>query len=536
MKELDVGKDYLPVSPGYRAVPSRDTSSSSDSDSYQLSKVQDALETAARAEGGLPLDGGRTPHMKDLEEEAGRSKYHHSISVLKPFRSTSKHQHPVDNAGLLSFMTFNWLTPLAIGAHKKGQLFLEDVWAVSEWESCETNRRRLAGLWEEECEALGDQASLHRVVWAFCRTRLLLSIVCLMVTQLAGFSGPVCRQLSAGVSKDTRVRVNAPPFSKESFCHCPNCGAFVVKRLLEYTEQATPDLSYGLLLVLGLLATELIRSWSLALTWALNYRTGTRLRGAILTMAFHKILRLRSIRDKTVGELLNMCSSDGQRMFEAAAVGSLLAGGPLIAVLGMGFNLVILGPTSLLGSAVFILFYPAMMFSSRLTAYFRRKGVAVTDMRVQKMNEILNYIKFIKMYAWVKAFSQSVRRIREEERRILEKTGYFQSITVGVAPIVVVIASVATFSTHMLMGYDLTAAQAFTVVTVFNAMTFALKVTPFSVKSLSEASVSMERFKPSIQLPTPPCPSLGHRACGAGLAWVQLAGPLWLFLQELLVS
>lgn len=34
----------------------------------------------------------------------------------------------------------------------------------------------------------------------------------------------VCRQGSAGVSTDTRVRVNAPPFSKESFCHCPTCG------------------------------------------------------------------------------------------------------------------------------------------------------------------------------------------------------------------------------------------------------------------------------------------------------------------------
>lgn len=153
--------------------------------------------------------------------------------------------------------------------------------------------------------------------------------------------------------------------------------------------------------------------------------------------------------------------------------------------------------------------------------------MSITDSRVQKMNEILNYIKFIKMYAWVKAFSQTVRRkcpvfasrgflrtpilphllefclkshgmshailnssltqmnrnaqyspfrsfsgmrlnykflslvtgIREEERLILERAGYFQSITVGVAPIVVVIASVATFSTHMLLGYDLNAAQ-----------------------------------------------------------------------------
>uniref|UniRef100_A0AAY4BA40 ATP-binding cassette, sub-family C (CFTR/MRP), member 5 n=1 Tax=Denticeps clupeoides TaxID=299321 RepID=A0AAY4BA40_9TELE len=438
---------------------------------------QDGLETAARAEGGLSLDGGALAHIKDLEDDGGRSKYHHS--------------HPVDNAGLFSFMTFNWLTPLAIRAHKKGQLFLEDVWAVSEWESCEANSRRLAGLWEEECKVHGDQASLHGAVWAFCRTRLLLSILCLMVTQVAGFSGP----------------------------------AFVVKRLLEYTQQSEPDLPYGLLLVLGLLATELVRSWSLALTWALNYRTGTRLRGAILTMAFHKILRLRSIRDKSVGELVNMCSSDGQRMFEAAAVGSLLAGGPLVALLGMGYNLFILGPTSLLGSAVFILFYPTMMFSSRLTAYFRRKGVAITDRRVQKMNEILNYIKFIKMYAWVKAFSEAVQ-IREEERLILERTGYFQSITVGVAPIVVVIASVATFSTHMLLGYDLNAAQAFTVVTVFNAMTFALKVTPFSVKSLSEASVAMERFKSLFMMAEveairerPTNPQAAVEMQGASLAW-----------------
>ncbi|KAG8444998.1 hypothetical protein GDO86_009951 [Hymenochirus boettgeri] len=241
--------------------------------------------------------------------------------------------------------------------------------------------------------------------------------------------------------------------------------------------------------------TEIVRSWSLAFTWALNYRTGSRLRGAILTLAFKKILKLKNIKEKSMGELINICSSDGQRMFEAAAVGSLLAGGPIVAILGMIYNAIILGPTGFLGSAVFILFYPSMMFVSRLTAYFRRKCVSVTDERVQKMNEVLNYIKFIKMYAWVKAFSQNVQKIRENERKILERAGYFQSITVGIAPIVVVIASVVTFSVHMMLGYDLTAAQAFTVVTVFNSMTFALKVTPFSVKSLSEASVSVDRFQ-----------------------------------------
>ncbi|XP_058044804.1 ATP-binding cassette sub-family C member 5 isoform X2 [Ahaetulla prasina] len=468
MKDIHLGKEYVIPSPGYRNIRERNSLNQrggQDGIKFRQEKYevdcQDALETAARAE-GLPLESSAESHLRVLVEEHPKGKYHYGLNLMKPIRTTSKHRHPIDNAGLFSYMTFSWLSPLATLAYKKGELLIQDMWPLSTHECSEVNCRRLERLWHQEVHDCGsDDASLCRVVWNFCRTRLIISIACLMITQLAGFSGP----------------------------------AFMVKHLLEYTQQTEPNLQYSLLLILGLLITEVVRSWSLALTWALNYRTGVRLRGAILTMVFKKILRLKNIKEKSLGELINMCSNDGQRMFEAAAVGSLLAGGPIIAILGMVYTVVILGPTGFLGSAVFILFYPAMMFASRFTAYFRRKCVAVTDERVQKMNEVLNYIKFIKMYAWVKAFSQTLQKIREEERKILERAGYFQSITVGVAPIVVVIASVVTFSVHMILGYDLTAAQAFTVVTVFNSMTFALKVTPFSVKSLSEASVAADRFK-----------------------------------------
>lgn len=37
--------------------------------------------------------------------------------------------------------------------------------------------------------------------------------------------------------------------------------------------------------------------------------------------------------------------------------------------------------------------------------------------------------------------------------------------------------------------------QAFTVVAVFNSMTFALKVTPLAVRSLSEGAVAIRRFQ-----------------------------------------
>lgn len=428
-----------------------------------------ALEAAGCVE-GLPLPSLQPlPELEEEEAEASLERgpkrpgrYRKSLQLLKPFRIRHKHQHPVDNAGLFSFMTLHWLSPLAVKAYKASSLSIDDVWGLSCHEASAVNCQRLEHLWHEELKRSGREgASLTRVFWRFCQTRTLVAVFSLLLTMVAGFVGP----------------------------------AILVKSLLEYSQSSESSVWYGLSLAAGLFLMELMRSWSLGLMWGVNYRTAARLRGATLTLAFHKILRLRSTKDISPGELINICSSDGQRLYEAVCMGCLLAGGPLVGILGLSYTAFFLGPTALMGSSIFIIIYPVMMLASRLTAYFRKKCVAVSDQRVRLMNEILGCIKFIKMYCWEDAFAKNIREVRLEERSILERAGNVQSITVGLSPITVVLASVCTFSLHMALGYDLTAAEAFTVVAVFNAMTFALKVTPLAVRSLSEASVAVKRFQ-----------------------------------------
>lgn len=65
-------------------------------------------------------------------------------------------------------------------------------------------------------------------------------------------------------------------------------------------------------------------------------------------------------------------------------------------------------------------------------------------------------------------------------------------------------------------------------VTVFNSMTFALKVTPFSVKSLSEASVAVDRFKVSGSLRPLPCQDLSMAKLTA--AFIPVGHMGWLHL------
>lgn len=55
----------------------------------QQLECQDALETAARAE-GLSLDVSMHSQLRILDEEHPKGKYHHGLSALKPIRTTSK--------------------------------------------------------------------------------------------------------------------------------------------------------------------------------------------------------------------------------------------------------------------------------------------------------------------------------------------------------------------------------------------------------------------------------------------------------------
>lgn len=51
------------------------------------------------------------------------------------------------------------------------------------------------------------------------------------------------------------------------------------------------------------------------------------------------------------------------------------------------------------------------------------------DARIKLMNEILNGIKVLKLYAWESSFAEKVLEIRKNELRVLKKSAYLNSIS-----------------------------------------------------------------------------------------------------------
>ncbi|XP_066494056.1 ATP-binding cassette sub-family C member 12-like [Tiliqua scincoides] len=408
------------------------------------------------------------------EKESGKTfsqKYAQSLQTMIPVRWKNRSSaNPMDDAGLFSFATFSWLSFLMLRGYKR-TLDVDTLPPLSYQDSSEPNARRFRLLWEAELARVGpEKASLGRVAFRFQRTRILMDM-------LANFTCIILSALGPTV---------------------------VIHNILQHVESGSSDVVKGIGLCVALFVTEFskVLFWSLA--WAINYRTAIRLKVAVSTVAFENLLAFKTLSHISVGEVINLLANDGYRMFEAALFCPLPVAVPLLMIICSIYSCLILGPTALIGTVVYIIFIPLQMLMAKLTSVFRRAAIVVTDKRVRVMNEILTCIKLIKMYAWEKSFAKTIRGIRKSERKILEKAGYVQSVNSALTPIVTTLAIVMTFTFHTLLKQELTASVAFSVIAMFNVMKFSIAILPFAVKAAAEANVSLKRLKKILVTEIPP--------------------------------
>nr|XP_012805668.2 ATP-binding cassette sub-family C member 12 isoform X1 [Jaculus jaculus] len=419
---------------------------------------------------------GEGPYLiSNLDQPGHRrtftEKYNHSLRTMIPVRPCARlASNPVDDAGLFSFATFSWLTPIMVQSYRN-TLTVDSLPPLSPYDSSDINTRRFQVLWDEEIEKVGpEKASLGRVVWKFQRTRVLMDIVANILCIVMAAIGPT----------------------------------ILIHQILHHITSLSSKVWVGISLCLALFGTEFTKVLFWALAWAINYRTAIRLKVALSTLVFENLLSFRTLTHISAGEVLNILSSDSYSLFEAALFCPLPATIPILMIVCAVYAFFILGYTALIGISIYIIFIPIQVFMAKLNSAFRRSAISVTDKRVQTMNEFLTCIKLIKMYAWEKSFINAIQDIRKREKKLLQKAGYVQSGNSALAPIVSTMAIVSTFTCHILLKRNLTAPVAFSVIAMFNVMKFSIAILPFSVKAMAEASVSLRRMKKILIAKSPP--------------------------------
>ncbi|KAM9817342.1 ATP-binding cassette sub-family C member 12-like [Neosynchiropus ocellatus] len=396
-------------------------------------------------------------------------KYHRSLQTLKPLRFSSSEAHPLDKAGFLSFSSFAWITPMMWSMFRNRLDF--DSLFLSPMDASDTSGERLQRLWDEEVGRVGlEKASLSRVILRFQRTRLILSVLVGVLAMVAVFIGP----------------------------------AVVVYEILRYVDDPTHStVVHGVGLCLGLFTSEFCKAFFISLLWALSLRTAVRLKGAFSAVGFQKIISMRGHSGVSMGEMINVLTSDGYRMFDAVLFGSFLVASPVLFIVAVIYSCYVLGYTALMGVFIYLILLPVQSVLAKLINMLKTKIVKITDSRVRTMNEILSSIRLIKMYAWEDSFEKKIAELRTNERREFRKVSYIQNINSSITTITPTLATVLTFTLHTLLGFQLSTTDAFTTIAIFNSMRFCLALLPMCVKSLAEASVAAARLQRILLLENP---------------------------------
>ncbi|CAC5416858.1 Pleiotropic ABC efflux transporter of multiple drugs YBT1,Cystic fibrosis transmembrane conductance regulator,ABC transporter C family member 14,ATP-binding cassette sub-family C member Sur,Multidrug resistance-associated protein 5,Putative uncharacterized protein YKR104W,Multidrug resistance-associated protein 9 [Mytilus coruscus] len=320
-------------------------------------------------------------------------------------------QIPINDVGILSYIFLSWLTPLVIHMYKHEDKNLDetDIWHCSDLEKCKDNTDRLEEIWDEEIKRNGkEKASFMRCWWQFCYGRFLSSLLGVIVNAVASF-------LVSGL---------------------------LLKEIVSFIETSDSNTILGIGLVISMLVANIVRAGSFCFIMVFAAQTGARFRAGFLGIAYRKLLKLKKIKGKGVAEIITIFGGDAYRVYFNCLLFEYLLALPVYLIIAIGYLYYLIGPWSFLAIAVFFVGYLIQILLAKCGQFSRGKTLLFTDARVRKITEVLNSIKFIKMYAWENSFNDALLQIRKQERTFLLLSATISSIGSAIIPVLPTFASI----------------------------------------------------------------------------------------------
>lgn len=158
---------------------------------------------------------------------------------------------------------------------------------------------------------------------------------------------------------------------------------------------------------------------------------GMRIRSVLISVIYKKALTIsnKARRERTVGEIVNLMAVDAQKFMDLANQINQLWSAPLQITLAIYFLWQEMGVAVLSGLAVMIILIPVNAIIANKNKKLHVQQMKHKDERVKEMNEILNGIKVLKLYAWEPSFEKQVLKTRNKEISVLKHSAYLHAGT-----------------------------------------------------------------------------------------------------------
>uniref|UniRef100_G1PKB7 Multidrug resistance-associated protein 1 n=1 Tax=Myotis lucifugus TaxID=59463 RepID=G1PKB7_MYOLU len=410
---------------------------------------------------------------------------------------------PESGASFLSRITFWWITGLMVRGYRQ-PLESADLWSLNKEDTSEQVVPVLVKNWKKECAKSRKQPV--KIVYSSKDP----------AKPKEGSKVDVNEEAEALIVRAPQ-KVREPslfkvlyktfgPYFLMSFLYkalhdlMMFTGPEILKLLINFVnDKKAPDWQ-GYFYTAVLFLSACFQTLMLHQYFHICFVSGMRIKTAVIGAVYRKwalVITNSARKSSTVGEIVNLMSVDAQRFMDLTTYINMIWSAPLQVFLALYLLWLNLGPSVLAGVAVMILMVPLNAVMAMKTKTYQVAHMKSKDSRIKLMNEILNGIKVLKLYAWELAFKDKVLAIRQEELKVLKKSAYLAAVGTFTWVCTPFLVALCTFAVYVTIDEKniLDAQKAFVSLALFNILRFPLNILPMVISSIVQASVSLKRLR-----------------------------------------
>uniref|UniRef100_A0A0K2UZH0 ATP-binding cassette sub-family C member 4 n=1 Tax=Lepeophtheirus salmonis TaxID=72036 RepID=A0A0K2UZH0_LEPSM len=227
-------------------------------------------------------------------------------------------------------------------------------------------------------------------------------------------------------------------------------------------------------------------------------QVGMRIRIACSALLYKKSLKLSkaSIGKSSVGQMVNLLSNDVNRYDLCVLFIHYLWVAPLQFILVSIITWYMVGISSMCGGAILLVFIPLQTWIGKQFSRLRILIAGKTDKRIRVMNEIIEGMKVIKMYAWEYPFMEVVNETRRDEIQTIKKTYEYKAFNLGFFFTSSRVVLLLIFFLMIIGNEVISSKNIFLIFGLFNTVRLSLTLFfPNTISMTSEALVSTDRIQ-----------------------------------------
>ncbi|KZW01954.1 multidrug resistance-associated ABC transporter [Exidia glandulosa HHB12029] len=409
---------------------------------------------------------------------------------------------PEASASLFSHLTFGWITPvLKVGYSRT--LEKDDLWQLDE-------KRRASHVADELAFAY-DRAR-HR-------SQLKRESKMSKDQQLAAVEGaiePDTKALDSSNQFDLLRALHSVYFWQfwaSGFLSLLADGVMIsspllTKEFLSYLTAAymdahypgsvpsPPSLQYGMGLAAALAGAQFLSTVCATQAGQISLKMSMSATAALNAVIFRKTLRMspRARVEHSKGQITTLFSEDSEMLIGAAEEFHTFWVAPIQLGIGIYLLYFMLGSAGMLGMLVVLLSFPAQGIILSLAYSSMLANMKATDARTKLMQEVLNGVRSIKIYAWERFFEGKIGVLRNNELKLLRRVSIAIASLIALNSVLPVASNTVSFVVYSITGHTLTPAVVFGALQIFGMIRQPLVTIPGALTQVVQARINLQRI------------------------------------------